>query len=144
MESISDIKSSLFAGEPEDSPRTAILIIDDNKEIIDSLSAVLREDYKVVGCLTFDAARGSLVSGESRVVLLDIKMANQDGIDVFQAIKEIDQDIRIIFHSAYPGSGARADMARSLPHSGYLTKGDYSRVELLKVIEAAFNGTVPS
>ena len=66
-------------------------------------------------------------------------MAGKDGIEAFTLLKEEREDLRIIFHSAFPGSGERAAAVARLNHSGYLTKGEYDLPALLTTIEQAMN-----
>lgn len=117
-----------------DERKETVMIIDDNVEMIDALSFVLEEHYVIIPCLSYEEARAKMTS-EIRVVILDIKMANKDGIEVFQLLKREYENLGIIFHSAYPGSEEKALQAKNLGHSGYLTKGEYTMVELLETIQ---------
>jgi CheY-like chemotaxis protein len=114
--------------------KEAVMIIDDNIEMIDALSLVLKDHYIIIPCLSYEEAHAKLTS-QVRVVILDIKMANKDGIEVFQLLKRENEHLGIIFHSAYPGSEEKAQQAQNLDHSGYLTKGEYTMMELLETIE---------
>lgn len=130
------IHNDIFS-DPEDGNddhKEPVMIIDDNVEIIDALSLVLRDHYLIVPCLSYEEARAKLTR-DIRVVILDIKMANKDGIEIFQLLKKENEDLGIIFHSAYPGSEEKAQEARDLAHNGYLTKGEYSMMELLETIQ---------
>jgi CheY-like chemotaxis protein len=95
---------------------------------------VLEDHYIVIPCLTF-AEVGKKMTSEIRVVILDIKMATKDGIEVFQLLKQENETLPIIFHSAYPGGEDKAQQAKDLPHDGYLTKGEYTTVELFEMIQ---------
>jgi len=66
-------------------------------------------------------------------------MASKDGLEVFELLKEEHADLPIVFHSAYPGNSERAAVVEELPHSGYLTKGEYDLTDLLTTIEQAMN-----
>jgi CheY-like chemotaxis protein len=127
----SDIFSDPEAG---DDHKEAIMIIYDNIEIIEALSLVLKDYYIVIHSLSYEEALAKLTP-KIRVVILDIKMANKDGIEVFQLLKRENKDLGIIFHYAYPGSEEKAQEAKTLGHSGYLTKGEYTMVELLETIQ---------
>ncbi|MCZ6634234.1 MAG: response regulator [bacterium] len=130
------IQNDIFSDpeEGKDDHKEAIMIIDDNAEIIAALTLVLKDYYIIISCLSFEEARAKLTS-KIRVVMLDIKMANKDGIEAFQLLKQENETLRIIFHSAYPGSEEKAQQAKSMAHDGYLTKGEYTTVELLETIQ---------
>ena len=131
FESIVDKKD-----EPQNKKKP-LLIIDDNPEVIEALSVVLNKDYKLLICYSYEEVLQKMNS-EIKVVLLDIKMAYKDGIEIFSLLKNQYPNLKIIFHSAYAGNNEQAKLAESLPHSGYLTKGNYDIVELLQTIKQAF------
>lgn len=119
------------------SSKKSLLIVDDNPDVIASLSVILNKKYELILCSNFEEIQKK-INPDIKVALLDIKMANKDGIEVFSFLKSQNPDIKIIFHSAYPGSEEIGKKAHSLPHFGYLTKGAYSITELLAKIESAF------
>jgi len=122
-------------------PEGCIMIIDDDLDIIDALTALLETRYRLISCRSFEAAKKNLTP-DIKLVLLDIKMASKDGIEVFELLKEQRADLQIIFHSAYPGSSKRAAAVGQLNHSGYLTKGEYDLSALLTTIDRAMNHPV--
>lgn len=142
MESFAEIRRAMFPEAASNieavGGRPTILIVDDNVDIIEALTTVLRSHYRLITCLSYEDAKRALVA-EIKVILLDIKMAGKDGIEAYRLLKELRSDLRIIFHSAYPGSSEKSAAIEGLDHSGYLTKGDYQTPELLAVIEAALN-----
>ena len=79
-----------------------VLIIDDEKQILDSLSSILRDDgFQVFtagegreGLKLFDTAR-------PEIVLLDIWMPGLDGLQVLKMIKEKDKDAIVIVISGH-------------------------------------------
>ncbi len=134
------IQNDIFSDHEEgiDDHKEAVMIIDDNIEIMEALSLVLKDYYLIIPCLSYEEARLKMTS-EIRVVILDIKMANKDGIEIFQLLKHENENLGIIFHSAYPGSEEKAQQARDLAHDGYLTKGEYTVMELLETIQKALD-----
>lgn len=121
-------------------PQKSLMLIDDDLHIAEALTSLLRDHYRIISCLSFEEARERLTA-EVKVVLLDIKMAVKDGLEVFNLLKAESPDLRIIFHSAYPGSSERAVAVEELNHSGYLTKGEYLLPELLATIKTAMDQT---
>ena len=108
---------------------------------------ILEDHYNLIPCLSYKEAKDKLdatiqadasVQKDLPVILLDIKMADMDGINVFHLLKERHPNLKIIFHSAYPGTDKHAAEVEKLPHAGYLTKGEYNITELINIIQAAF------
>jgi DNA-binding NtrC family response regulator len=82
--------------------KTAILIVDDEKVVRDSLSKWFLEDGFQVG--TAENASEALKRLQVQkwdVILLDIKMPGMDGIELQPRIKEIDPAAAIIFITAH-------------------------------------------
>ncbi len=79
-----------------------VLIIDDEKQILDSLSSILRDDgFQVYtaregreGLKLFDAAK-------PEIVLLDIWMPGLDGLQVLKMIREKEKDAVVIVISGH-------------------------------------------
>lgn len=77
-----------------------ILIVDDEVEILNSLSAVLQDE----GYITFSAKNGNeglkiLQEEIVNLVLLDLRLPDIDGIEVLRRIKELEPDIAVIMIS---------------------------------------------
>jgi CheY-like chemotaxis protein len=145
MESFAQIKLSMFPEAKDEADRTSapeacIMIIDDDLGVIETLTALLQSRYRLISCRSFEAARQNLTP-DIKLILLDIKMASRDGIEVFRLLKEQYADLPIVFHSAYPGSSERAAAVTRLKHNGYLTKGEYDLSALLTTIERAMKST---
>jgi len=143
MESFAEIRQTMFPtranrAEPLLVSKPVILVIDDNVDIMESLTNVLESSYQLIACSNYEEAKRFLLP-EIKVVLLDIKMAEKDGIEVYKLLKEDREDLRIIFHSAYPGDSEKALEIEHLGHNGYLIKGEYQRPELFATIERALN-----
>ncbi|MBM4167371.1 MAG: sigma-54-dependent Fis family transcriptional regulator [Ignavibacteria bacterium] len=100
----------------------ALLIVDDENIVRDSLSKWFREDGYSVG--TAENAVVALRQMQTQhwdIILLDIKMPGMDGIELQQKIKEIDATATIIFITAH----ASVDTAVQALKSGafdYITK----------------------
>jgi len=142
MEELDSLQSLFGTEEDQQSVDLApLLIIDDSPDVINAFTSVLDEHFALIACLSYKEAKDQLNiqvrKGRLPVVLLDIKMAYKNGIEVFHLLKENHPELKIIFHSAYPGTDAHAKEVENLPHAGYLIKGEYSNLELLNTIQAA-------
>ncbi|MBP7282095.1 MAG: response regulator [Leptospiraceae bacterium] len=113
-----------------------ILIIDDNRDIQNSLVEILKSDYELISCYTWSDVEKNF-SPDIDLALLDIKMPDFDGITIFSRLKEKMPNCKIIFNSAYPGDDIEAKKIERLAHNGYLTKGNYNIVELREYIKKA-------
>lgn len=92
-----------------------ILLVDDNKEFIDSIKDVLEdEDYNVRTAFSGEEAC-SLAERESfDLILMDIKMPGMNGVESFLRMKEKNPDIRVILFTAY----ALEDLIRKAHENG--------------------------
>jgi DNA-binding NtrC family response regulator len=81
---------------------SALLIVDDEQVVRDSLSKWFREDGFQVGTAASAAeALQQLQAKKWDILLLDIKMPGMDGMELQQRIKEIDATATIIFITAH-------------------------------------------
>jgi len=86
-----------------------ILVVDDSKEIRDSLSDILRDEgYAVLEADNGMKAISICRQNDIKIVLLDISMPSLDGITVLKEIKKIKKDIRVIIISSYSNYVAEA------------------------------------
>ncbi|MBK7055043.1 MAG: response regulator [Leptospiraceae bacterium] len=135
---LESIFNSIADSKGEDvSNKKPLLIIDDNQDVIDALTVILKREYELLVFKSYEETIEKKFSNIN-VALLDIKIAYQDGIEIFSLLKTKYPQMKIIFHSAYPGNNENAKRAESLPHDGYLTKGNYGIMELLDTIRKTF------
>jgi len=79
-----------------------IMVVDDEKNIRDSLGGVLTDDgYSVVSAPTAEDALRVLPVERPDVILLDIWLPGMDGIAALSKIKAIDSDIEVIMISGH-------------------------------------------
>ena len=79
-----------------------ILVIDDESAIRDSLKMILEyEGYEVVGAATGQDGLVIIERDPPDLVLLDIKMAGMDGIDVLQRIRAGHETLPVIMVSGH-------------------------------------------
>jgi diguanylate cyclase (GGDEF)-like protein len=88
---------------PEDKKSSKILIVDDNKQNIDLLMELFKEDYKIAAAITPE--RALKIAGSDAppdIILLDIIMPGMDGYEVCAQLKQEEKtkDIPIIFITA--------------------------------------------
>jgi two-component system sensor histidine kinase/response regulator len=101
-----------------------ILIIDDDKLVVDSFERVLQEYERNFSLdKTTDAKRAlSLIERNSYdLVITDLVMPDIDGIQVLQKVKEIQPDSEVILITAYSSTGSALD-AMHFGAFDYITK----------------------
>jgi len=84
--------------------KVSILIIDDEVELCQSLSEMLKgeeEGYKVSVANSGKKGLEKIKEEVPDLVLLDIKMPEMDGIETLEKIKAIDEDVLVIMLTAY-------------------------------------------
>ena len=98
-----------------------ILILDDERSICLSLSLALRRDYEVDTAQTAAEGLEKLASGAFHLVLLDLMIGEDDGIQVLRQIKSLDRSIAVIVITAF-GSVRSSVEAMKQGAFTYLTK----------------------
>jgi DNA-binding NtrC family response regulator len=113
----------------------AVVVIDDDPSVLLSLELLLRRRYRVATCST--GAEGlSKIDAKTAAVVLDIKMPGEDGFAVYDRIRAIDDQLPIIFHSAYQDHRNPYEVLNKHRPFAYMTKGNSSE-DLLRVIADA-------
>ncbi|RUL49810.1 response regulator [Lysinibacillus antri] len=80
------------------------LLIDDEILALNLLEILLRDigDVEIVGKFTnFDAALNTILGQQLDVIFLDIEMPGKNGIQIAEQILEINEEINIVFVTAY-------------------------------------------
>jgi CheY-like chemotaxis protein len=120
---------------------TKILIVDDEA----SIRMLYREEFQDDGYEVIEAEDGHKLTERIEqdipdVIVLDIKMAAYDGLDLLQEIRQQFQDLPVIISSAY---GAYKGDYKTLAADYYVVKSsDLS--ELKQKVRKALEGKVPT
>ncbi len=81
--------------------RVRILIIDDEPDVILTLRTALEQNgFRTDSCNDSTLAYKNFRDGKYDLVLLDIKMPNVDGFQLYQKIKRTDRRVKICFLTA--------------------------------------------
>jgi DNA-binding NtrC family response regulator len=100
----------------------SILIIDDDRIIVDSLSGFLKlEGYEVEGGSCFDDTMTTLARKPIDVVISDMNMPGTDGFELLRVVKQRYPDIMVIIMTGY-GTIESAVEAIKMGAYDYLTK----------------------
>ena len=83
-------------------PKTSILIVDDEKSIIETLSSILEDEgYDVVTASSGEKGLKMFSKYNPNIILLDIWMPDMDGIETLKQIRAKDKDVSIIMISGH-------------------------------------------
>ncbi|MGH9452601.1 MAG: response regulator, partial [Terriglobia bacterium] len=87
------------------SPKSSILIIDDEQEIRESLSQLVElEGYKWDSASTAEEGLRKLTEGLYDLVLLDINLPDRSGLEVLRSVKHENPMASVIMITAYDSS----------------------------------------
>lgn len=134
-------KREQFAGTFGPKAMIKILIADDHAIVRAGLKQFLtgRDDMEVAGeAETGRQALEMIRANEYDVVLLDISMPDQNGVDILRRLKRIKPDLPVLILSGFPENQYAVNLIRA-GASGYLTK-DSAPEELLKAVRIAAQG----
>ena len=107
---------------PNSEKKATILIIDDEKGVGDILKKILsKEGYDVHAVTKGQEGVKLIKERDIRLVILDIKMPEMDGIEVLQKIHEFKKDVVVIMLTAH-GTLTTAREAMKLGAYDYITK----------------------
>ena len=81
-----------------------ILVIDDEKMIVESIEAVLEGmGYEVDTCLSASEGEHHAVEKEYDLIITDLKMPEKSGAEVTKAILSVKPDAKILIITGHPG-----------------------------------------
>ncbi|MCJ8500218.1 response regulator [Desulfatitalea alkaliphila] len=108
-------------------PRPHVLIVDDNVLYLSALTDTLAMEFHVTAC---GSGREALrrIDENIRTIVLDIKMADLNGLDVADRLRAAGHSAPIIFNTGYPGDFVREDIESRYRPFGYVTKDDPDRL----------------
>jgi len=105
-----------------------VLIVDDDEGMRDTLTAILRRDYRVLRASTGEHGLGVLNRETVDVILLDVRMPGINGLEVLRQIKDTQRLVEVIMISAI-NDVETAVRAMKLGAYHYITKDfDYDAV----------------
>jgi DNA-binding NarL/FixJ family response regulator len=119
----------------------SVFIIDDHPIVHDGVTAILRPeaDIRIVG------SAGTVADGVKRiratmpdVVLLDVRLPDEDGLDGIAAVREAHANVRVIMFTAYDAD-EYVFAAMKAGANGYVVKGSPGQ-ELVRAIRQVHAG----
>jgi len=108
-----------------------IVIIDDEKRMCDSLSALLIGDgYKVEAFQRSPEAIEAIKGKKIDLVITDIKMPEMNGLEILKAVKEVDSDLPVILMTGYASLDTAIEAVASGAYDYLLKPVEFSHMEL--------------
>lgn len=102
--------------------RTKILVVDDEREICELTKSFLaKRNYETFMATNIDDAIGLIQKEWPQIVLLDIRLGNESGMDALSKIKQINDNIKVIMITALDDENS-IRQAKSLGADDYITK----------------------
>ena len=121
--------------ENEESARPAILVVDDDPRIRESLELVLKEHYNPIICS--DGKEGlATLNDQVHAVILDIRLKDKNGFEIFQEMKELYPHLPIMFYSAYQNLKDHMEIFNKFRPFAFLYKGSEQH-HLLNAVASA-------
>jgi DNA-binding NtrC family response regulator len=112
-----------------------VLIIDDDEGMRDTLTAILRREYRVLRAATGESGLAVLAKETVDVVLLDVRLPGIGGFDVLREVKETERLVEVIMISAI-NEVETAVQAMKLGAYHYITK-DFEYDAVLSLVRNA-------
>ncbi|MBI2880500.1 MAG: sigma-54-dependent Fis family transcriptional regulator [Candidatus Tectomicrobia bacterium] len=116
-------QSDASAAEAAAPDRPRVMIVDDDPGMRRALADVLEERHELLICPDGIAAAEN-ISDNVDAVILDIKMADMDGLETLAALRQRAPDVPVIFNTGYPGEYPEGDLAQRHEPFGYVAKGE--------------------
>src|SRR6202521_4252036 len=91
--------SAVFPGKMSSKPKT-VLIVDDDEGMRDTLTAILKREYRVLRVGTGEAALPVLNREDVDLILLDVRLPGISGFEVLRIVKENYSLVEVIMISA--------------------------------------------
>ncbi|MDD5425801.1 MAG: response regulator [candidate division Zixibacteria bacterium] len=108
-----------------------IIIIDDEKRMCDSLAALLRgEGYEVKSFQQSPEAVDVIRKEKVDLVITDIKMPQMDGLEILEAVKEIDNGIPVILMTGYASLDTAVEAVSKGAYDYLLKPVEFTYLEL--------------
>lgn len=99
-----------------------ILVVDDEKEICDfSCSFLNKKNYKAFSAQTKDEALAVARRERPHIVLLDVRLNMESGLDVLRELKSLDKEMKVVMVTAFDDDESKRQ-AISLGADDYVVK----------------------
>lgn len=126
-----------------DTTKYTVMVIDDDHSQLFSIKKILRDSYELLICDRGIKAIDCYKKNQEKVmaILLDIRLPDIDGFEVFKKIKEINNEVPIIFITGQQGTyGDGFDVYKTYRPHGYIVKNHENEINMiLNTLSSAIN-----
>ena len=98
-----------------------ILVVDDEPNVHYSFRRVLGQEYEILSAFSGDEALSKIDDPALRLILMDVRMPNRDGLDTLEEVKQRRPSIPVIMMTAFV-SAETAIRSTTLDADDYLVK----------------------
>jgi len=117
---------------PANKTKDRIVVIDDEKRMCESLAALLSGDgYDVETFRSSPKAVDKIRQRRVDLVITDIKMPEMDGIDVLNAVREVDEGVPVILMTGYASLDSALDAIAKGAYDYLLKPVEFTYLELV-------------
>ncbi len=120
----------------KDNTKSTILIVDDDKQVLRSLKIwFTNEGFNPIVVSNGSEALEVMKKTPIDVALVDLRMSREDGINISEKLREIDEHLKIIIMTGFP-SYETAVSAMKAGVSDYISKGS-SNEKIMTIVKRA-------
>ncbi|GEM_PF-3752147 len=126
--------NSKKSNQKKDENKDTIMVVDDDQYQLSSMNKLLRKSFNIISCSNGNQAIREYQEKfhDVMAILLDIRLPDMDGFEVFNYIKEIDVNVPIIFITGYQATyGDGFDIYKKYRPHGYIVKNHVNEVEMI-------------
>ena len=98
-----------------------ILVVDDERNVHYSFRRVLGQEYEILSAYSGDEALSKIDDPALRLILMDVRMPNRDGLDTLEEVKQRRPSLPVIMMTAFV-SAETAIRSTALDADDYLVK----------------------
>ena len=120
------------------SPLKTILIVDDDEGMRDTLTAILKREYRVMSVSSAEDGLSRLRQNRVDLMLLDVRLPGMSGLDLLKDLRRERPALPVLVLSMHPPDQF-ARRAMNAGAQGYLTK-DSAPTELVKAVGEVMAG----
>lgn len=131
-----NIDTSQFINKSDSKQKNiTVMVVDDDKHQLSSMEEILKKEYKLLLCTRGQSAIECFAKNQKKIsaILLDIRLPDMSGFDVFNELKNINTDIPIIFITGYQSTyGNGFEVYKQYRPHGYIIKNHENEIEMIK------------
>ncbi len=102
-----------------------LLLVDDDPLVLEALYQTFIDDYEIILAKSgIDAIEKLQGNDKVDTIVLDIRMAQMDGLQTASRLKEINSYVPIIFHTGYPGDYSEELIENNYQPFDYIGKNE--------------------